>query len=102
MIANVGELGGAGNNQALLLDQATTRRSAGTLRRDGLRSGPLSVRSRRSEKEGRGIVPSVTSRSRLCREQLFPSKHLEATTRAAYRSYLDRHFLPFFGSRPMA
>jgi integrase len=31
-----------------------------------------------------------------------PSKHLEATTRAAYRSNLDRHFLPFFGSRPMA
>src|SRR4029450_8206543 len=31
-----------------------------------------------------------------------PSKHLEATTRAAYRSNLDRHFLPFFGSRSMA
>jgi hypothetical protein len=31
-----------------------------------------------------------------------PSKHLEATTRAACRSNLDRHFLPFFGGRPMA
>jgi integrase len=32
----------------------------------------------------------------------FPNKHLEDTTRAAYRSYIDRHFLPFFGGRPMA
>ena len=31
-----------------------------------------------------------------------PSRHIEATTRAGYRSYLDKHFLPFFGNRPMA
>jgi integrase len=29
------------------------------------------------------------------------SRHLEVSTRAAYRSYLDRHFLPFFGHRTM-
>ena len=32
----------------------------------------------------------------------FPSKHLELSTRAGYRSNLDKHFLPFFGHRPMA
>ena len=30
-----------------------------------------------------------------------PSKHIEATTLAAYRSYLDKHFFPLFGRRPM-
>ena len=28
-----------------------------------------------------------------------PSKHIELTTRAAYHSNLDKHFLPFFGDR---
>lgn len=32
----------------------------------------------------------------------WPSRHLEVTTRAGYRSYLDRHFLPFFGDLAMA
>ena len=31
-----------------------------------------------------------------------PSKHIELTTRAAYHSNLDKHFLPFFGNRSMA
>jgi hypothetical protein len=30
-----------------------------------------------------------------------PSKHLETSTLAAYRSYLDRHFIPTFGRRLM-
>ena len=30
-----------------------------------------------------------------------PSKHVETSTLAAYRSYLDKHFLPLFGRRPM-
>jgi hypothetical protein len=34
-------------------------------RRDGLRFGPLSVKSRRFERGGGGIVPLATSRSRL-------------------------------------
>lgn len=32
----------------------------------------------------------------------WPSRHLEISTRAAYRSNLDRHFLPFFGGYPLA
>ena len=31
-----------------------------------------------------------------------PSRHIEASTFAAYRSNLDRHFLPAFGNRPMS
>jgi integrase len=31
-----------------------------------------------------------------------PSKHIEATTRAAYMSNFDKHFFPFFGRRPIA
>ncbi|QNN51797.1 tyrosine-type recombinase/integrase [Nocardioides mesophilus] len=30
-----------------------------------------------------------------------PSKHVETSTLAAYRSYLDKHFIPAFGKRPM-
>jgi len=30
-----------------------------------------------------------------------PSKHVETSTLAAYRSYLDKHFLPTFGKLPM-
>ncbi len=30
-----------------------------------------------------------------------PSKHVEVSTLAAYRSYLDKHFIPVFGRRPM-
>src|SRR5664279_2212734 len=30
-----------------------------------------------------------------------PSKQVETSTLAAYRSYLDKHFIPTFGTRPM-
>ncbi len=30
-----------------------------------------------------------------------PSKHVEASTLAAYRSNLDKHFIPMFGKRPI-
>jgi Phage integrase, N-terminal SAM-like domain len=32
----------------------------------------------------------------------WPSRHLEVTTKAGYRSYLDRHFVPYFGDMPLA
>jgi integrase len=32
----------------------------------------------------------------------WPSRHLEVSTRAAYRSYLHTHFLPYFGQIPIA
>ena len=43
----------------------------------------------------------VTFRAFVENEWL-PSKHIEATTRAAYVSNLDKHFYPFFGARSMA
>lgn len=30
-----------------------------------------------------------------------PSKHIEATTRAAYMPNLYKHFFPFFGKKPL-
>ena len=53
--------------------------------------------------EGRWIDPTdgkITFR-RYVEEQWWPSRHLELHSKAAYRSYLDRHFLPFFGDMPM-
>lgn len=38
---------------------------------------------------------------RYVEEQWWPSRHLELHSKAAYRSCLDRHFLPFFGHLPM-
>ena len=32
----------------------------------------------------------------------WPSRHLEVSTKAGYRSYLNKHFLPYFGDLPMA
>ncbi len=39
---------------------------------------------------------------RYVEEQWWPSRHLEVSTRAAYRSYLDGHFLPYFGDMPLS
>jgi integrase len=80
-----------------------TRRSAGTFssRRAALRAAQ---REEHAVREGRWwdrSLGDITFESYVENSWL-PSKYLEDTTRAAYRSYLDRHFLPFFGSRPMA
>lgn len=32
----------------------------------------------------------------------WPSRHLEVSTKAGYRANLDKHFLPYFGTMPMA
>jgi integrase len=42
----------------------------------------------------------VTFRAYVETEWL-PHKHLEPTTRAAYLSYLNKHFYPFFGTRAL-
>jgi site-specific recombinase XerD len=80
-----------------------TRRSAGTFpsRRAALRAAQ---REEQAVREGRWWDRSLgdITFEAYVENSWLPSKHLEATTRAAYRSYLDRHFLPFFGSRPMA
>lgn len=54
--------------------------------------------------DGRWRDPALeaTTLTAYVEETWFPSKHLEASTRAGYRSNLDRHFLPYFGSYSMA
>ena len=80
-----------------------SRRSAGTFpsRRAALRAAQ---REEQAVREGRWRDHSLgdITFEAYVENSWFPSKHLEATTRAAYRSNLDRHFLPFFSSRPMA
>jgi hypothetical protein len=81
-----------------------SRRSAGTFpsRRAALRAAQ---REEQAVREGRWwdrSLGDIITFETYVENSWLPSKHLEATTRAAYRSYLDRHFLPFFGSRPMA
>ena len=44
---------------------------------------------------GRGHLRAIR------RDRWLPSKHVETSTKAAYRSNLDKHFIPFFGRRPM-
>jgi integrase len=39
---------------------------------------------------------------RYVEEVWLPSRHVEISTLAAYRSYLDKHFLPFFGDQAIA
>jgi len=48
-----------------------------------------------------GTLGAVSFQEFVERDWL-PSKHIEATTRAAYVSNLDKHFFPFFGRRPIA
>jgi integrase len=78
-------------------------RSAGTFasRRAALRAAH---REEQAVREGRWRDRALgeTTFAAYVENGWLPSKHLELTTRAAYRSNLDRHFLPFFGNRPMA
>ena len=39
---------------------------------------------------------------RVCQRRKAGSRQLEVSTRAAYRSYLNKHFIPYFGRRTMA
>ncbi len=39
---------------------------------------------------------------RYVEDYWWPSRQLEVSTRAAYRSYLNKHFIPYFGRRAMA
>ena len=84
-------------------DPAGKTRSAGHLRLSAFRI------TRRAASRGKGRTRHLVrpaSRRITFREHVeeiwWPSRHLEITTKAGYRSYLDRHFLPFFGDLPMA
>lgn len=79
------------------------RRSAGTFssKRAALRAAQ---REEQLVREGRwrDRALGTTTFAVYVESIWFPSKHLEASTRASYRSNLDRHFLPNFGACSMA
>jgi integrase len=88
---------------ALYRDPSGVQRSAGTFtseraaQRAGRRAeSTVDVGSWLDQAAGR-----ITFRDYVANVWL-PSRHLEVSTLAGYRSYLDKHFLPFFGDRPMA
>jgi integrase len=80
-----------------------TQRSAGTYatRRQAERAAH---RAESTVEMGSWIRPSagrITFRDYVEKVWL-PSRHVEISTLAGYRSYLDKHFLPFFGGQQMA
>jgi integrase len=83
-------------------DRAGRQRSAGTfrVRHEAERAGTaaeirMAAGSWVDRQAGRVTFAAYVETS------WWPSRHLEVTTRAAYRSNLDRHFLPFFGDYPL-
>lgn len=89
--------------QAIYRDPSGNKRSAGTFpsRREATAEG------RRAESRVETGVwidrsSGQTSFEDYVEKVWWPSRQLEASTKAGYRSYLDKHFLPFFGNIPMA
>src|SRR3954451_21117400 len=83
-------------------DPAGAKRTAGTYdsRREALKAGR---RADTRVEDGTWITPAdgrVTFRDYV-EDAWWPSRHLEVSTRASYRSYLDHHFIPYFGDTPM-
>jgi integrase len=89
--------------KACYRDPSGAERSAGSYpsRRAAERAGQ---REEQRVREGRWHDYSLgtTTFREYVEKTWLPSKHIELTTRAAYYSNLDKHFLPFFGDRPMA
>ena len=93
---------GVSRFQVRFRDVDGVKRTAGTCasRREAVKAG------RRSDgrvEDGTWINPAsgrVTFRNYV-EQSWWPSRHLEVSTKAAYRSYLDHHFIPCFGSMPM-
>lgn len=88
---------------ALYQDPTGRVRSAGTFSSDR--------EARQAARRAEGSVESGSWFDRTSGKTTFrdyveqtwwPSRHLELSTKQSYRSYLDRHFLPFFGDLPMA
>jgi len=88
---------------ALYRDPTGQQRSAGTFtsERAALRAG----RRAESTVEIGGWIDQASGRITFrdyVEDVWLPSRHVEVSTMAGYRSYLDKHFLPFFGDQPMA
>jgi len=95
--------GGKVTYTAVYLDPDGRERSAGTF--DGKREAEKAARRAQNAVESAEWIDPVDGNltfERYVEDYWWPSRQLELTTRAAYRSYLDKHFLPYFGKRPMA
>jgi len=88
---------------ALYRDPSGQQRSAGTFRseRAALRAG----RRAESSVETGGWIDQASGRITFgdyVEHVWLPSRHVEISTMAGYRSYLDKHFVPVLGDRTMA
>lgn len=91
------------NYTAVYLDPDGRERSAGTF--DGKRETERVARQAEGKVEASEWVDPVDGKltfERYVEDYWWPSRQLEVSTRAAYRSYLDKHFIPYFGRRAMA
>ncbi len=88
---------------AVYLDPDGRERSAGTF--EGKREAERAARKAQTTVETCEWIDPVDGKlsfTKYVEEYWWPSRQLELTTRAAYRSYLDKHFLPYFGKRTMS
>jgi len=95
-------VGGGRAYMAMYRDPAGNTRSAGTFhtRREALRVARDAEREVETgdwidRRAGRMTFEDYVER------HWWPHLHVEVTTRVAYRSYLDKHFMPRFGRVPM-
>ena len=94
--------GGKVTYTAVYLDPDGRERSAGTF--DGKREAERAARRAQNAVESAEWIDPVDGKltfERYVEDYWWPSRQLELTTRAAYRSYLDKHFIPYFGKRHM-
>ncbi len=84
------------------VDPDGIKRSAGNynIRRDALRAAHREEQRVLAGAWHNASLGAISFREYVERDWL-PSKHIEATTRAAYVSNLNKHFFPFFGRRAM-
>jgi len=88
---------------AMYRDPSGHQRSAGTFTSE--RAALRAARRAESTVETGGWIDQASGRITFrdyVQNVWLPSRHVEVSTMAGYRSYLDKHFLPFFGDRPMA
>jgi hypothetical protein len=85
------------------LDPEDRKRASGSVanKREALRAAHRQEQAVLRGQRHDGTLGAVTFQEFVERDWL-PSKHIEATTRAAYVSNLDQHFFPFFGRRAIA
>lgn len=94
---------GGARFQAIYRDPAGRKRSAGTFASE--REARHAARRAESSVESGSWFDRTAGKATFrdyVEEVWWPSRHLELSTKQSYRSYLNKHFLPFFGDLPMA